>query len=223
MSTASVNGRIIVLILAMMVLIFGVQGISYSEIAPTFSAGDDDTAHRHDGLFLRLSTGIGVTASTEEVEGREIVFGGVSGNTIIGIGYAIAENLILNLNIFGSTVQDPIVIVDGKEVGEADAEVTISNLGIGSTHYFMPMNVYFSSSFALAKGTVESEGEELVTDNGIGIYLAIGKEWWVSDNWGLGVAAQLSSTVLPDKNLNTGEELDLTTHSVGILFSATFN
>ena len=44
------------------------------------------------------------------------------------------------------------------------------------------MNVYFSSSFALAKGTVESEGEELVTDNGIGIYLAIGKEWWVSDN-----------------------------------------
>lgn len=61
------------------------------------------------------------------------------------------------------------------------------------------------------------------TDNGIGINLAIGKEWWVSDNWGLGVAAQLSSTVLPDKNLRTGEELNLTTHSVGILFSATFN
>ena len=58
---------------------------------------------------------------------------------------------------------------------------------------------------------------------GIGINLAIGKEWWVSDNWGLGVAAQLSSTVLPDKNLRTGEELNLTTHSVGILFSATFN
>ena len=118
------------LILAMMVLIFGVQGISHGQIAPTFSAGDDDTAHRHDGLFLRLSTGIGVTTSTEEVEGREFVFGGVSGNTIIGIGYAIAENLILNLNIFGSTVQDPIVIVDGKEVGEADAEVTISNVGL---------------------------------------------------------------------------------------------
>ena len=45
----------------------------------------------------------------------------------------------------------------------------------------------------------------------------------MSDNWGLGVAAQLSSTVLPDKNLRTGEELNLTTHSVGILFSATFN
>ena len=115
------------------------------------------------------------------------------------------------------------MIVDGKEIGEADAEVTISNIGIGSTHYFMPINVYVSSSFALAKGTVESEGEELETDNGIGINLAIGKEWWVSDNWGLGVAAQLSSTVLPDKNLRTGEELDLTTHSVGVLFSAMFN
>ena len=65
----------------------------------------------------------------------------------------------------------------GEEIGEADAELTISNVGIGSTFYFMPINVYFSSSFTLAKGAVEFDGEELDTDNGLGIYLAIGKEW----------------------------------------------
>ena len=213
----------IVLILVMILLIYGVQGISYSQVASTVTAGDDDTAHKHDGFFLRFSTGIGRTISGERIEREEFTLDGFSGNSTIGIGYAITEEMIPNLVIFGSTVQDPIVKVDGKEIGEADAEITISNIGIGTTHYFMPSNVYVSTSFALANGIVKTEEEELETDIGMGINLSIGKEWWVSDNWGIGVAAQLSTTVIPDKNLTTGEELELRTRSIGILFSATFN
>ena len=223
MKTACVNGKIIVLILAMMLLIYGVQNVSFGQVAPTVKASDDDAKHKHDGFYLRLTSGVGSTTSIEESELEELSFGGVSGNATLGIGYAVVENLIINLDIFGSAVTDPTVEIDGKDIGEADAEVTISNIGIGATYYIMPTNVYLAGSIALASGSVKSGRVSIETDTGYGMNVAIGKEWWVSDNWGIGVAGQLFHTVLPNENLITGEELDLKTTSIGILFSATFN
>ena len=150
-------------------------------------------------------------------------FSGLSGNTTLGIGYAVVENLIINLDIFANTVTDPTVEIDGRDVGEVDAEVTITNIGVGATYYIMPTNVYLASSIALAEGSVKSGRVAIETDTGYGINVAIGKEWWVSDNWGIGVAGQLFHTVLPDENLITGEVFDFKTTSIAILFSATFN
>ena len=223
MKNASVDGKIIVLILAMMLLIYGVQNVSDGQVAPTVEAGDDAAKHKHDGFYLRLTTGIGGTTSIEKVEGAEFNISGISGHSTIGIGYAVVENLILNLDISNSLVRDPIVEIDGEEIGEADAELTISQVGIGATYYIMPINVYLAGSIALASGTLRSDWGKTESDAGYGINVAVGKEWWVSDNWGIGVAGQLFHTVLPDENLITGEVFDLKTTSLGILFSATFN
>ena len=223
MKHANVNGRVIVLSIAMMLLIYGVQSVSYGQVAPTFEAGEDDTKHKHDGFYLRLTTGIGSTTSIEDTEVAEVSISGLSGNTTLGIGYAVVENLIINLDIFGNVVTDPTVEIDGRNVGEVDAEVRMFNAGVGVTYYIMPTNVYLTGSIARAQGAFESDGVIIETDTGYGINVAIGKEWWVSDNWGLGVAGQLFHTVLPDENLITGEVYDLKTTSIGILFSATFN
>ena len=221
MQNASENGKIIVLILAMMLLIYGVQNVSYGQVAPTVEAGKDDTKHKHDGFYLRLTTGVGSTTSVEETEVGELSFSGMSGNTTLGtVGYAVVENLIINLDIFASSVTDPTVEIDGKDVGAVDAEVTITNIGVGGTYYIMPANLYLGS-IGLATGSVGSGRVKVETDTGYGINVAIGKEWWVSDNWGIGVAGQLFHTVLPDENLITGEVYDLKTTSFGILFSAT--
>lgn len=223
MKNASVDRKIIMLNIAMMLLIYGVQSVSYGQVAPTVEAGEDDTKHKHDGFYLRLTTGVGSTTSIEETEVGELSFSGMSGNTTLGIGYTVVENLIINLDIFASSVTDPTVEIDGKDVGEVDAEVTISNIGVGATYYIMPTNVYLAGSIALATGSVGSGRVKVETDTGYGINVAIGKEWWVSDNWGIGVAGQLFHTVLPDENLITGQVYDLKTTSIGILFSATFN
>ena len=140
MKHASVNGRIIVSILAMMLLIYGVQNVSYGQVAP---AVEDDTKHKHDGFYLRLTTGVGSTTSIEETEAAELSLSGVSGNTTLGIGYAVVENLIVNLDIFSSAVTDPTVEIDGKDVGEVDAEVRMLNVGVGMTYYIMPTNVLY--------------------------------------------------------------------------------
>jgi hypothetical protein len=58
------------------------------------------------------------------------------------------------------------------------------------------------------------------SDWGGGISLMIGKEWWVSDNWGLGIAGQLFGGSAKDKD---DEDLQFDTFSVNLCFSATYN
>ena len=222
MKNVNVDRKTIVLSLAMMLLIYGVQSVSYGHVTPTVVAGEDDTKHKHDGFFLRLTTGIGGATSIEDTEVAELSFSGISSHATIGIGYAVVENLIINLDIFTSLARDSTVEFD-EDIGQAATELTISNIGVGATYYIMPTNVYLAGSIALASGTLRSDWRTTELDVGYGINVAVGKEWWTSDNWGIGVAGQLFHTVLPDENLITGEVFDRKTTSIGIVFSATFN
>ena len=75
----------------MMLLIYGVPSVSYGQVVPTVEVSEDDTKHKHDGFYLRLTTGAGSTTSIEETEVGEVSFSGMSGNTTLGIGYAVVE------------------------------------------------------------------------------------------------------------------------------------
>ena len=72
----------------------------------------------------------------------------------------------------------------------------------------MPTNVYLAGSIALASGTLISDWGTTELNAGYGINVAVGKEWWVSDNWGIGVAGQLFHTVLSEEDLITGKVSD---------------
>jgi hypothetical protein len=52
---------------------------------------------------------------------------------------------------------------------------------------------YVSGTFAFSQISLQDENNDEVADTefGPGLSLVLGKEWWVSDNWGLGVAGQL--------------------------------
>ena len=96
-------------------------------------------------------------------------------------------------------------------------------LGIGVT-YYLPENIFFSGSigmaaFNLQDNTDEDNEIEGQTDRGIGVQVAVGKEWWVSDNWGLGVSAAFTYGAAEDKH-DLG---DASAYGINIMFSATFN
>ena len=57
-------------------------------------------------------------------------------------------------------------------------------------------------------------------DPGLGLKLAVGKEWWVSDHWGIGVAGQFFISRNDDPDATT---VKLTTLGGGVAFSATYN
>ena len=175
----------------------------------------------HDGFFIRLAPGLGVSSSSEKISGDKFEFDGMSTAFNFAIGGAIAENLILQLDLSSSNISDPDVTLNGQDLGSLDGDLSTSLVGIGLTYYF-PTNFYLSGAIGVAKSEIETNGQTGETDNGYGINLMIGKEWWVSDNWGIGVAGQLLYTSCPDKPVN-GVEGDVNTTSVGLLFSATYN
>ena len=109
-----------------------------------------------------------------------------------------------------------------EEIGELgeDTQLNLYGFGIGVTYYVMPLNLYIAGSLGAADANLQIDGEtrELRDASGTAINLMVGKEWWVSDNWGLGVAAQYYRIDM--EYANDGE---LDANAAGLLFSATFN
>ncbi|HMC93285.1 MAG TPA: hypothetical protein VKO16_00795, partial [Polyangia bacterium] len=69
--------------------------------------------------------------------------------------------------------------------------------------------------------TFDGNGNQLDTSKlGLASDLQVGKEWWVSPDWGLGIAAQLIGGSLKDQN---DPSLSWSAGALSLLFSATYN
>lgn len=178
-------------------------------------------AYVHDGFFLRLAPGFAWNATSEEAGGNSYKLSGMSGLFNFGIGGAVAQDLILHLDLSGVSTSNPKVTINGNNVSSNVSSATTSMVGIGMTYYF-PANFYLTGAVGMAQSSNESNGTTYKTDNGYGINLMAGKEWWVSDDWGLGIAGQFLYTSCPDKTV-AGSRPDVKSSSFGLMFSATYN
>lgn len=177
--------------------------------------------HMHDGFFLRLAPGVGVLSSSEKYAGTKYEYDGTSGLFNFAIGGAVVENFIIHLDLSAASVSDPTVKVNGQNAQSGVNDYGTSVLGLGLTYYF-PSNFYLTGAVGTARTSMKANGKTYETDSGVGINLMVGKEWWVSDNWGLGVAGQWLYTKCPDKAPD-GSTPDVKTSVLGVLFSATYN
>lgn len=177
--------------------------------------------HRHDGFFLRLAPGIGVMSTSEKLGADKYEYSGASGLFNFAVGGAIFENVILHLDITGASMSEPKLKVNGQSKTTTTNDHATSLLGIGLTYYF-PSNFYLTGAAGIAKTELKANGNTYRTDDGFGFNLMLGKEWWVSENWGLGVAGQWLYTDCPDKPY-AGSTPHVKASAIGVLFSATYN
>ena len=186
-------------------------------VATAVSAGPRD---HEDGFFLRLSAGGGTANSSADDGTDEMELSGTSGDVNFAIGGMISPNLALHATVFGWSISDPTVKMNGTEVGDLNADVTATGIGAGLTYYFMPANLYLSGSVGSGKMEVDAGGGlDGETDRGLLLDLTIGKEWWVGDKWGLGVAGGLQYHSFNDPDID--EKWSGT--SFAIRFTATMN
>ena len=87
----------------------------------------------------------------------------------------------------------------------------------------MPANVYVSGAIGASILSIKNNNKTNETDSGFGINLLVGKEWWVSQDWGVGVAAQLMFSRVSDKSENSSTKTDFDTVSGGVLLTGTYN
>lgn len=183
----------------------------------TFGQG----VHEHDGFFLRFQAGPGYGQMTmDKVLGSEMEFSGAGGEFVFQIGGTVGNNLILFGEFGGFVIQDPTVKIGGQELEVSDLKSSTSDFGAGLTYYFMPSNIYLSGSLLAARATLEFADNKSSSDIGFGFRFSVGKEWWVSDDWGIGVAIFGYYSSVPDKEPS---ESTISSSSFGVVFSATYN
>lgn len=178
-------------------------------------------AYVHDGFFLRIAPGIGWNNTESESGGTTLKMSGVSGLFNFAIGGAVSQDLILHLDLSGVSTSDPTVKLNGTDISSNYSSSSTSLLGLGMTYYF-PSNFYLTGAVGMAKSSNKGYGSTNETDTGYGANVMVGKEWWVSDDWGIGIAGQFLYTNCPDKPSPAGKP-DVESTSFGVLFSATYN
>ena len=170
----------------------------------------ESTAHRHLGFFFRADIGVGYVHNTGNGSvGSQPSVSAVSIPIGLAVGGAVAEDWILAGEIWG--------LAGPQDVQPPGKGVLVYGYSLAVVHYFMPANVYVSFAPGVSRLMFVSGDVTVNGDWGPGGKLALGKEWWVGDHWGLGIAAEL----LVSFNKQAGDPR--TTIAPGLTFSATFN
>ncbi|HVZ74650.1 MAG TPA: hypothetical protein VHJ20_19845 [Polyangia bacterium] len=181
--------------------------------------------HTHDGFYLRLHLGPGGTNVSGNENGSNVEISGGGASLGVAIGGALTTNLILYGSFDVVDMSNPDVKVDGSSIGSSSADVSLDSFGIGMAYYVEPANVFIAGTLKGSKLEVNDSNGNVLGDTktGVGFDALLGKEWWVSTDWGLGVAGQLVYASVKDRVPAGDPEPTLTTWGFNVLFTATYN
>ncbi len=195
--------------------------LSYSILAvltgPVAHAGG--AAETHDGFYLRLNMGGGYTSMSTEVSGAKLKVSGSGGGIGVALGGVVAGNLVVFGELFDNIVSNPTVTLDGVSVNTKDTSAGVVGVGPGAA-YYLPMNMFVSGTLAFSRLVLDTGSATYRSNTGIGFSVKVGKEWWVSNNWGLGLCGQFYAGTMKE---SSGGNPTWTTSAFAILFSATYN
>jgi hypothetical protein len=180
----------------------------------------DPTIHRHMGFYLNMDLGGGYLGSSASAAGIDVKLSGGAGQFSLAVGGAVMENLILAAHLWGYAVASPTVTINSQSVSATNATLGVSGIGLAIVYYVMPTNLYLSLTPSITSLSVEQGGTTYSTENGPGLRAAVGKEWWVSDHWGIGLDGNLAFTSNKDKGPGAPT---WGSFAISVAFSATYN
>lgn len=180
---------------------------------------------KHKGFYLSFAGGVNfANISTKVVNVYDLTFKGSGVTSDLKIGGAIKENLLLHATITSKSMSGPVVSSGGKSDNTSNnLSLGEAMIGIGLT-YYTPTNFLLSGSVGIGNFTLIDldYNSRVSTDRGFSMQLKLGKEWWISKRWGLGVAVSYSKSKLTNTLGGSIEEL-IDSNNFGIVFNATLN
>jgi hypothetical protein len=185
---------------------------------PSVAQGRQIPREHEGGIFIRLSAGIAGSTTSLEDAGTKTEFSEGGGTNNLALGGMAWQNVALHATLFGWAVSDPKIEIDGVEQRRSNGTASLNALGGGVTWYIMPVNIYVSGTAGFGWLRV-AQNYNLDSSPGFAFDVTVGKEWWVSDRWGLGVALGLNGHSIPVE----GADANWEGGSIGVRFSATFN
>lgn len=161
-----------------------------SALASAAMPGAATATRRHLGLFVRPELGFGYLATSGSLRGNEVKLSGGGLSLGLAIGGAVSEDFIIAGRIWQFSSSTPTVTVDAGSMGLGqDFDVKLGGVGVLLNWYLMPGNWYVAATPSVTWLKVGEGSSQGTYQWGLGLHAAFGKEWWVSDNWGLGLNA----------------------------------
>jgi len=216
----------------------------------------DNGYHQHDGFFFSANNGGGYGSLSwgrfNNKESGTAVLTGAGPVIDYKIGGALKENLILSFDLIMTPVASGDFSGKGMDVNglgitsspDSASDVFLGGAGLGLTYYFMPANIFLSGTLGVGAvalndkyGSGSNYDLNLSTRYseafGNFIQLKVGKEWWVSTNWGLGISgayffftgteAAEGGAQDPHYTIDYSYKGSFSAHQFCLLFNATFN
>jgi hypothetical protein len=178
--------------------------------------------HQHDGFFMRFQLGFGALRSSAP----DTEFSGSAGSFAVGLGVSLTDNLILFGELYDDVNTSPKVTIGGVSA-TANGTVTHTLLGYGAglAWYVNSLNAYLSASGGVGQIQLDYTDDlgnpvKETSQNGPMLRVSLGKEWWVSPNWGIGGSLNFETG-----SMKGGGPAPLTFRSTAFSlgFSATYN
>lgn len=215
--------------------LLGFAGRADAQVAAApvvFDVPANPGARLHDGFYLRLATGFGAysEAIREAGASKQTTVAGVATVTELGIGGAIRPGLILGGGVWSSSVLASDRTTGGNtpppEVVEGRGDFSL--VGPFFDYYFDPRRgLHLQSAIGIAntRGVNLDSGnvDEDAISVGLGVMFGVGYEWWVSEEWSIGVLGRYALGATGQKDKAGTRWYHFVAGTPSVLFSATYN
>jgi hypothetical protein len=210
---------------------------------PTSSNNRGAFGRFHDGFYLRFAGGFGSGSDTmtvsddrfgfDDEDGREGTAQGLVGATEVAVGATVGSGVAVGFGIYTTLTGSSDAPTTGSD---SQYEFNASQLAIFSPfvdYYVLPnRGLHLQAgaglaTFVMGQGNVHDDPSSGPTARphtalGLGILIGVGYEWWVSEEWGLGVLGRMT------RGFTEGQDggLDEWVHDTSgwcLLMSATYN
>jgi hypothetical protein len=194
---------------------------------------------QHDGLYVRIGGGLGYVSDSFESEDLPLL-GTVEG-TITGLaipfefaaGTSIKPGLVLGGGMYLHYVPSPTAEEAQSAVGQGDVDFDSGLFvlfGPMIDYYLDPrMGLHLQGSvglgyFSIGDGEVQNFPISIEGADGLGFgaMIGFGNEWWVTDDWSMGVLARLAFGITGAES-EDGIKSDHSVWTPALLFTVTLN
>jgi hypothetical protein len=200
----------------------------------------DEGARVHDGFYLRASSGFAVYDERFEsdelplggsLDGRNRGFASVSD---LAIGGTVAPGWVIGGGIFSADLVASTLRISGSGLAAPPAEL---DPGLRSISLFGPFvdwypNVRggFHARAAVGLSTLtprvfghpSTQRSEYLAVGG-GLVLGVGYDWWVADEWSIGIMSQVTARLMTGKDDTDTKWTHLVTTTPGLYVCLTYH